>query len=69
MDQEQERIQEDLRGLIAGEVRCDDVLAQLYASDASIYQIKPLGVVLPRSSADVVANKCTRRARAPVHPV
>ncbi|MBI3464388.1 MAG: FAD-binding oxidoreductase, partial [Planctomycetes bacterium] len=68
MDQEQERIQEDLRGLIAGEVRCDDVFVQLYASDASIYQIKPLGVVAPRSSADVAA--CVQYAaenHIPVH--
>ena len=28
-------------GLTRGEVRCDDVFVQLYASDASIYQIRP----------------------------
>ena len=55
LDQQRERIQDDLRGLIAGEVRCDDVLLQLYASDASIYEIRPLGVVRPRSTADVAA--------------
>ena len=47
------RIQEDLRGLIDGEVRCDDVFVQLYSSDASIFQIEPLGVVMPRSTEDV----------------
>jgi FAD/FMN-containing dehydrogenase/Fe-S oxidoreductase len=55
MDQQRSRLQEDLRGLVAGEVRCDEVFCQLYASDASIYEIKPLGVVLPRSTADVAA--------------
>ncbi len=55
MDPERERIQADLRGLIKGEVRCDDVFLQLYATDASIYEIKPLAVVRPRSLADVVA--------------
>src|SRR4051812_42465201 len=55
MDPQRERIEQDLRGLIDGEVRCDDVFLQLYASDASIYQIKPLGVVRPRSTEDVVA--------------
>jgi len=54
MDAERQRIQDDLRGLIAGEVRCDDVFLQMYASDASIYQIKPLGVVRPRHTGDVV---------------
>ncbi len=55
MDQQRERIQEDLRGLVSGEVRCDDVFLQLYASDASIYQIVPLGVVRPRTAADIAA--------------
>lgn len=55
IDQQRERLQDDLRGLIAGEVFCDDVHRQLYASDASIYEIKPLGVVRPRSAADVAA--------------
>jgi len=55
MDPERERIQADLRGLVKGDVRCDDVFLQLYASDASVYEIKPLGVVRPRALADVVA--------------
>ncbi len=55
LDQHRERIQDDLRGLIDGEVRCDDVFLQLFAGDASVYEIKPLGVVYPRSVADVSA--------------
>lgn len=54
MDSERQRIEEDLRGAIAGDVRCDDLFTQLYASDASIYQITPLGVVRPRNLNDVV---------------
>lgn len=68
LDQQRERIQDDLRGLISGEVRCDDVFLQLYASDASVYEIKPLGVVSPRSTADVAA--CVQYAaekQIPVH--
>ncbi len=68
LDQQRERIQDDLRGLVAGEVRCDDVFLQLYASDASIYEIRPLAVVRPRSAADVVA--CVQYAaekQIPVH--
>lgn len=66
--QQRERIQDDLRGLIAGEVRCDDVTRQLFASDASIYEIRPLGIVRPRSAADVSA--CLRYAaekKIPIH--
>jgi FAD/FMN-containing dehydrogenase/Fe-S oxidoreductase len=55
MDKERERIQADLRGLIDGDVRCDDVFGQMYASDASVYEIRPLGVVRPRGLSDVVA--------------
>lgn len=56
MDVERQRIEEDLRGQIAGNVRCDDLFVQLYASDASIYEINPLGVVQPRTVDDVVAT-------------
>jgi len=69
MDQERSRIQEDLRGLISGDVRCDDLFVELYASDASIYQVRPLGVVRPRNTADVVA--CVQFAAEndiPIHP-
>lgn len=69
MDQQRERIQADLRGLLDGEVRCDDVFVQMYATDASVYEIRPLGVVRPRSVADVVA--CVQYAvenAIPLHP-
>ncbi|NQU23126.1 MAG: FAD-binding protein, partial [Candidatus Nealsonbacteria bacterium] len=56
LDQQRQRIQADLRGLVDGDVRCDDVFLQLYASDGSIYEIQPLGVVRPRSIADVTAT-------------
>lgn len=55
MDALRERIQEDLRGLISGDVHCDELFVQMYASDASIHEIVPLGVVRPRNTADVVA--------------
>ncbi|AZH26958.1 FAD-binding and (Fe-S)-binding domain-containing protein [Haloplanus aerogenes] len=45
----------DLDGLIAGEVRFDDYSRQLYATDASIYEVTPVGVVFPTSTADVAA--------------
>lgn len=56
MDVEQQRIEEDLRGQLSGEVFCDDLFVQLYATDASIYEIKPLGVVRPRTVEDVQAT-------------
>jgi FAD/FMN-containing dehydrogenase/Fe-S oxidoreductase len=47
---------------IEGEVRFDRVSRALYATDASVYQIEPLGVVLPRSREDLlrVVRVCAR---------
>jgi FAD/FMN-containing dehydrogenase/Fe-S oxidoreductase len=44
-----------LRKHLQGEVRFDKTTRRLYSTDASIYQIEPLGVVLPRTAADVQA--------------
>jgi FAD/FMN-containing dehydrogenase/Fe-S oxidoreductase len=45
-----------LRKHIRGEVRFDPTSRRLYSTDASIYQIEPLGIVIPRSAEDVVAT-------------
>ena len=67
MDEQRAKIQEDLRGLLAGDVRCDDVFVQMYSCDASIYQIRPLGVVRPRNVEDVVA--CVQYAHENLLPI
>lgn len=53
MDQQRQRIQDDLRGLVRGDVACDEVSTRLYASDASIYERAPTAILRPRSTADV----------------
>ena len=53
MDQQRERIQADLRGLLSGEVHCEDPFVQMYSTDGSIYQVPPLGVARPRGVTDV----------------
>lgn len=53
MNDEQTRIVDDLAGLLAGELRCDPLTVAMYASDASLYQIRPMGVVYPRHREDV----------------
>ncbi len=45
----------DLARVVAGEVRFDAASRWLYATDASIYEIPPLGVVLPRTREAVAA--------------
>src|ERR1700745_124135 len=49
-------------GRRGGEVRFDRLSRALYSTDASVYQIVPLGVVLPRTEEDVVAvvRECAR---------
>lgn len=56
----QERLRDDIRGLIKGEIRCDEVTLQLYSTDAGLLQSKPQGIVYPRDIDDVVA--CTKYA-------
>ena len=51
--QRQRRIIEDLSGDFSGDLRCDDVAVAMYASDASLFEVRPLGVACPRDAADV----------------
>ncbi|QEG22192.1 anaerobic glycerol-3-phosphate dehydrogenase subunit C [Mariniblastus fucicola] len=55
MDPDRARILADLSGVLDGQIRCDDLFLQIYASDASLYEIKPLAVVRPESLSDVVS--------------
>ena len=52
---QREALARHLRKHVAGEVRFDATSRRLYSTDASIYQVEPLGVVLPRSAEDVQA--------------
>ncbi|UCE61072.1 MAG: FAD-binding protein [Phycisphaerales bacterium] len=40
---------------LAGDLRCDALSRTIYSTDASLYEIVPVGVVLPKTVADVVA--------------
>jgi FAD/FMN-containing dehydrogenase/Fe-S oxidoreductase len=52
---------------VSGEVRFDRLSRALYSTDASVYQIVPLGVVLPKSEADLVATvKACAQFRVPL---
>jgi FAD/FMN-containing dehydrogenase/Fe-S oxidoreductase len=56
MDEAQRtRILDDLRGLFRGELLFDELTRTLYSTDASIFQIEPLGVAVPRDEEDVQA--------------
>jgi FAD/FMN-containing dehydrogenase/Fe-S oxidoreductase len=45
-----------LQARVEGEVRTDTLSKTIYSTDASIYEVEPRGVVLPKTAADVVAT-------------
>ncbi len=47
---------EELGAALAGEVRADRLARAMYATDASIYEIVPDAVVLPKTVADIAAT-------------
>jgi FAD/FMN-containing dehydrogenase/Fe-S oxidoreductase len=64
-----EKLVQLLAGRLEGEAFFDEQRRALYATDASLYQILPVGVVLPRSVNDVAAavNAC-RDLQIPLIP-
>lgn len=59
----------ELRSAVRGEVKFDTLTRTLYSTDASNYQIQPIGVVLPRDVDDVVAAvKVAARHKVPIIP-
>jgi FAD/FMN-containing dehydrogenase/Fe-S oxidoreductase len=56
MDPDQARIEEDLRGIVSGDVICAEVGRSLYATDGSLFETLPLAVVRPRTTDDVAAT-------------
>jgi FAD/FMN-containing dehydrogenase/Fe-S oxidoreductase len=63
------RLAERLAGEIEGDVLFDRASRGRYSTDASIYQIEPVGAVVPRSFRDVeVAAQVARDAGVPLLP-
>ena len=55
-DLQRDSLGRHLRKHLAGEVRFDTTSRRLYSTDASLYQVEPLGVVIPRTVGDLVAT-------------
>lgn len=53
MDDQRQRIAEDLAGMLEGEVRSDPLTIAMYSSDASLYEVAPWSVAFPRCVEDV----------------
>jgi FAD/FMN-containing dehydrogenase/Fe-S oxidoreductase len=54
-DQQRQHIHDDLKGFIKGDLLFDELSRVLYSTDASIFQVQPAGVVVPRDEEDVRA--------------
>ncbi len=62
-------LQRELEQAVDGEVRFDRVSRALYSTDASVYQIEPLGVVIPKSGEAVIrAVEIAARHGVPITP-
>src|SRR5262249_6488997 len=60
---------QSLKSRIQGDVRFDRASRLMYSTDASIYEIEPIGVVIPRTHEDVfAAMEITREFKVPVLP-
>ncbi|MCS6975514.1 MAG: anaerobic glycerol-3-phosphate dehydrogenase subunit C [Gemmatales bacterium] len=53
MASQQLQLQEDLRDLIRGDLHADEYHRSLYSTDASIFQVEPLAVIVPRDEEEV----------------
>ena len=47
------RLRDDLKGPFRGDLLLDDVSRTLYATDASLFRVEPLGVAVPRDEEDL----------------
>src|SRR5689334_6032059 len=66
LDLDADALAAELSRRVSGEVRFDAGSRALYATDASNYRQVPIGVVLPKSAADVVETVAVcRRFGAP----
>jgi FAD/FMN-containing dehydrogenase/Fe-S oxidoreductase len=52
---QRERVRDDLKGILKGELLFDDLSRTLYSTDASIFEVQPAGIVVPRDEEDVQA--------------
>jgi FAD/FMN-containing dehydrogenase/Fe-S oxidoreductase len=50
---QRERVHDDLRGIVRGDLLFGELDRALYSTDASIFQVEPLGVVAPADEEDL----------------
>lgn len=64
---DREALRRELELQVSGEVRFDALSCALYATDASVYQILPIGVVIPKNRVDIVRTlEICRKFQCPI---
>ena len=64
---EADSLERELRRQLAGEVRFDSISRALYSTDASVYEIRPRGVVIPKTREDILRTiEICRQHRCPI---
>lgn len=62
-------LEQELRRVVEGDVRFDKYSRLLYSTDASMYQVEPIGVVIPRHADDAQAViETANRLNVPLLP-
>jgi len=62
-------LERELQKVVRGDVRFDAGSRLLYSTDASMYQVEPIGVVIPRDAEDAQATvETAKRLRVPLLP-
>src|SRR5436305_15181073 len=69
MERDYREIEAELKKRVEGDIYFDRYSRLLYSTDASIYQIEPIGVVVPRHKGDVQAvGELANKFSVPVLP-
>jgi len=69
MERKTKTIFRDLQKFIEGEVLFDELSRTIYSSAASLYQVRPLGIVKPKTKVDVVnVVKFAAQRKIPITP-
>ena len=64
---DRDALRRDLEAHTGGEVRFDEISRALYSTDASVYQIRPIGLLIPKTREDIiVAVKICGRFKCPI---
>jgi FAD/FMN-containing dehydrogenase/Fe-S oxidoreductase len=53
--QQLQHVLDDLKGIVRGELLFDDLSRTLYSTDASLFEVRPAGIVVPRDEEDLRA--------------